>query len=43
VVAAGGAMAALDGRPLRYGEIDGGFLVHGFIAWGDRTAADAAP
>jgi 3'(2'), 5'-bisphosphate nucleotidase len=40
VLAAGGAMTAPDGQPLRYGSGDGaGFLVPGFVAWADRNAA----
>jgi len=39
VVAAGGALFAADGRPLRYGGADNGFRVSGFTAWGDAAAA----
>jgi 3'(2'), 5'-bisphosphate nucleotidase len=28
-----------EGRPLRFGQADGGFLVPGFIAWGDPAKA----
>jgi 3'(2'), 5'-bisphosphate nucleotidase len=38
VTAAGGIVAAPDGRPLRYGRASEGFLVPGFIAWGDPAA-----
>ena len=41
LVAAGGAIAAPDGRPLRYGGESGSYLVPGFIASGDRSAANA--
>jgi len=43
VTAAGGRITAPDGGVLRYGEgRDGGFIVPGFIAWGDPAAAEAA-
>jgi 3'(2'), 5'-bisphosphate nucleotidase len=35
VVAAGGSMTAVDGSPLRYGQVAEGFRMRGFIAWGD--------
>ena len=42
VTAAGGRITAPDGRALYYGEgRDGGFIVPGFIAWGDPSAADS--
>jgi hypothetical protein len=31
-------MTAPDGQPLCYGRTTEGFLVPGFIAWGDPTA-----
>jgi 3'(2'), 5'-bisphosphate nucleotidase len=34
LTAAGGAVLALDGSPLRYGKLDAGFRNDGFIAWG---------
>jgi len=37
VVAAGGAVAAPDGRPLAYGRSETNFRVPGFIAWGDPS------
>jgi len=40
LVAAGGAVAALNGEALRYGG-GGSYRVSGFIAWGDRSAATA--
>ena len=39
VTAAGGKVTDADGRPLRFGEGLGGFIVPGFIAWGDPAAA----
>jgi len=39
LAAAGGIVVAPDGGALRYGASDGNFLVPGFIAWGDLTAA----
>jgi 3'(2'), 5'-bisphosphate nucleotidase len=42
VTAAGGRVTAPNGSPLRYGEgRDGGFIVPGFIAWGDPSAANS--
>ena len=42
VTAAGGRITAPDGGVLKYGEgRDGGFIVPGFIAWGDPSAADS--
>jgi 3'(2'), 5'-bisphosphate nucleotidase len=37
VAAAGGTMAAPDGKALHYGGAATGFLVPGFIAWGDPS------
>jgi 3'(2'), 5'-bisphosphate nucleotidase len=43
VTAAGGRITTPDGGTLHYGEgRDGGFIVPGFIAWGDPAAADAS-
>jgi 3'(2'), 5'-bisphosphate nucleotidase len=39
VTAAGGKVTDGDGRPLRFGEGLASFIVPGFIAWGDPTAA----
>jgi 3'(2'), 5'-bisphosphate nucleotidase len=39
VTAAGGKVTDGDGRPLRFGEGLESFIVPGFIAWGDPTAA----
>ncbi|MGD0719811.1 MAG: 3'(2'),5'-bisphosphate nucleotidase CysQ [Roseiarcus sp.] len=39
--AAGGAVLAEDGRPLRYGKIDGQLRNGGFVAWGDPRRAAA--
>lgn len=39
VVAAGGAVTAPDGAPLRYGKVADGFGMPGFIAWGDPARA----
>jgi 3'(2'), 5'-bisphosphate nucleotidase len=39
VAAAGGALLAVDGSALRYGNASDGFRVPGFIAWGDPAAA----
>jgi 3'(2'), 5'-bisphosphate nucleotidase len=39
VTAAGGKVATPDGGELRYGGVAAGFLVPGFVAWGDPTAA----
>src|SRR5689334_9682192 len=38
VIAAGGKVTDADGRPLRFGENAGGFIMPAFIAWGDPTA-----
>lgn len=40
--AAGGAIMRLDGSPLRYGDSAGQFLIHGFIAYSNETAKQAA-
>jgi 3'(2'), 5'-bisphosphate nucleotidase len=42
LAAAGGTVLRPDGTPLTYGHADAGFLVPGFVAWGDPTAAQAA-
>jgi 3'(2'), 5'-bisphosphate nucleotidase len=39
LTAAGGTVTAPDGSALRFGRIADGFLVPGFIAWGDPAAA----
>jgi len=39
VTAAGGKVTDVDGRPLRFGERQDGFIVPAFIAWGDPSAA----
>lgn len=39
LAAAGGTVLRPDGTKLSYGGADAGFLVPGFIAWGDPTAA----
>lgn len=39
VTAAGGKITDGDGKPLRFGEGQGGFVVPAFIAWGDKGAA----
>jgi 3'(2'), 5'-bisphosphate nucleotidase len=39
LAAAGGLVVAADGMPLSYGRNAQGFIVSGFIAWGDPTAA----
>ncbi|HRO01295.1 MAG TPA: inositol monophosphatase family protein, partial [Nitrobacter sp.] len=39
VTAAGGKVTDESGAPLRFGEAREGFLVPGFIAWGDPSAA----
>lgn len=41
LAAAGGTVLRRDGTPLTYGHADAGFVVPGFIAWGDPTAASA--
>lgn len=38
VVAAGGMVVTADGRPLSYGRAAQGFVVPGFVAWGDPSA-----
>jgi len=40
--AAGGGIMRLDGAPLAYGDRDGGFLIHGFIAYASDAAKAAA-
>lgn len=40
--AAGGGIMRLDGSPLLYGGGDGGFLIHGFVAFASAAAASAA-
>ena len=42
VMAAGGKVTDADGAPLRFGTGRTGFLVPGFIAWGDPAAAPGA-
>jgi 3'(2'), 5'-bisphosphate nucleotidase len=37
VTAAGGRITDADGAPLRFGEGQNGFIVPGFIAWGDAS------
>ena len=37
VIAAGGCMTDLDGRPTRYGKAAGGFRNPAFVAWATRT------
>ena len=37
VTAAGGKITDADGAPLRFGEGQNGFIVPGFIAWGDAS------
>lgn len=39
VAAAGGTVTAPDGTPLRYGRAGDGFIVPGFVAWGDPARA----
>ncbi len=39
VTAAGGKVTDPDGRPLRFGERADGFIVPGFVAWGDPAAS----
>lgn len=41
LAAAGGAVMRPDGGPLAYGDGPGGFLVPGFVAWGDPLATAA--
>ncbi len=42
LLAAGGDIMRLDGAPLRYGDRDGKFLIHGFIAYANEEAKRAA-
>jgi 3'(2'), 5'-bisphosphate nucleotidase len=39
VTAAGGKVTDPDGRPLRFGERTEGFIIPGFIVWGDPNAS----
>jgi 3'(2'), 5'-bisphosphate nucleotidase len=39
VTAAGGKVTDADGAPLRFGEGQNGFIVPGFIAWGDASGS----
>jgi 3'(2'), 5'-bisphosphate nucleotidase len=39
LAAAGGQVTDPEGQPLRFGQADKGFLVPGFIAWGDPAKA----
>jgi 3'(2'), 5'-bisphosphate nucleotidase len=39
--AAGGAVLAVDGGPLRYGKTESGLRNSGFVAWGDPSCAGA--
>ena len=39
VTAAGGMVTTVDGKPLSYGRVAQGFIVPGFIAWGDPSIA----
>jgi 3'(2'), 5'-bisphosphate nucleotidase len=39
VTAAGGKVTDADGAPLRFGEGQNGFVVPGFIAWGDASGS----
>jgi 3'(2'), 5'-bisphosphate nucleotidase len=41
LVAAGGTVLTCEGRPLTYGQSEAGFLVPGFVAWGDPSAPKA--
>jgi 3'(2'), 5'-bisphosphate nucleotidase len=41
VTAAGGKITDADGAPLRFGEGQNGFIVPGFIAWGDASGCAA--
>jgi 3'(2'), 5'-bisphosphate nucleotidase len=41
VTAAGGKITDADGAPLRFGEGQNGFIVPGFIAWGDASGSAA--
>lgn len=40
--AAGGDIMHLDGSPLRYGGSNGDFLIHGFVAYANEAAKNAA-
>jgi 3'(2'), 5'-bisphosphate nucleotidase len=40
VTAGGGKVTDADGKPVRFGERQEGFIVPAFIAWGDPSAAD---
>lgn len=40
--AAGGDIMRLDGSPLRYGGSNGDFLIHGFVAYANEAAKNAA-
>lgn len=42
LLAAGGDIMSLDGKPLHYGLRQGDFIIPGFIAFGSSTAASAA-
>ncbi len=42
IAAAGGDIMSLDGKPLRYGGDDGGFIVPGFVAFANAAAASTA-
>jgi 3'(2'), 5'-bisphosphate nucleotidase len=37
IAAAGGRVTTADGRPLTYGGAESGFVVPGFVAWGNST------
>lgn len=39
LVAAGGVVSDLEGRPVRYGNAAGDYIIPGFVAWGDPAAA----
>jgi 3'(2'), 5'-bisphosphate nucleotidase len=39
LVAAGGAVSDLEGKPVRYGNAAGDYIIPGFVAWGDPAAA----
>lgn len=42
LTAAGGGMMRLDGSPMLYGDSAGGFLIHGFVAYANDAAKQAA-
>ena len=42
LLAAGGDIMSLEGQPLHYGFRQGDFIIPGFIAFGSKTAANAA-